>query len=89
MSGMAVTASVQLVGVYLVFANLIVPSLAVRHYQERRKLPFAYLTGVGGYGIGLVLSVLLDLPSGALIVWCLALLAMLVYGFGPKPPQRA
>ncbi len=86
---MAVTASVQLVGVYLVFASLIVPSLAVRHYQERRKLPFAYLTGVGGYGIGLVLSVVLDLPSGALIVWCLALLAMLVYGFGPKPAQAA
>jgi zinc/manganese transport system permease protein len=86
---MAVTASVQLVGVYLVFASLIVPSLAVRHYPERRRLPFAYLTGVGGYAIGLVLSVLLDLPSGALIVWCLAVLAMLVYGCGPKPAQAA
>ncbi|MES2017474.1 MAG: metal ABC transporter permease [Pseudomonadota bacterium] len=86
---MAVTASVQLVGVYLVFASLIVPSLAVRHYPERRKLPFAYVTGVGGYGIGLVLSIVLDLPSGALIVWCLALLAMLVYGLGPKPAQPA
>ena len=86
---MAVTASVQLVGVYLVFASLIVPSLAVRLYPERRKLPFAFLTGVGGYGLGLVLSVLLDLPSGALIVWCLALLAMLVYGCGPKPLKPA
>ncbi|MFL6658076.1 MAG: metal ABC transporter permease [Massilia sp.] len=86
---MAVTMSVQLVGVYLVFASLIVPSLAVRHYPEGRRLPFAFLTGVGGYGIGLVLSVVLDLPSGALIVWCLALLAMVVYSVGPKPPQRA
>jgi zinc/manganese transport system permease protein len=86
---MAVTASVQLVGVYLVFASLIVPSLAVRHYKEGRRLPFAYLTGIGGYGIGLVLSIVLDLPSGALIVWCLALLAMLVYACGPKPPQPA
>lgn len=83
---LAVTASVQLVGVYLVFASLIVPSLAVRHYPERRRLPIAYLTGVGGYGIGLVLSTVMDLPSGALIVWCLALLAMLVYGFGPAKP---
>ncbi|VXB70885.1 metal ABC transporter permease [Massilia sp. 9I] len=82
---LAVTASVQLVGVYLVFASLIVPSLAVRHYAERRKLPFAYLVGVGGYGIGLVLSVLLDLPSGALIVWCLAVLAICVYAAGPRP----
>jgi zinc/manganese transport system permease protein len=86
---MAVTASVQLVGVYLVFASLIVPSLAVRLYPERLRLPFAYLTGVGGYAIGLVLSVLLDLPSGALIVWCLALLAMAVYGFGPKAVKPA
>jgi zinc/manganese transport system permease protein len=80
----AVTVSVQLVGVYLVFASLIVPSLAVRHYRERAKLPFAYLLGIGGYAIGLVLSVLLDLPSGALIVWCLALLAMLAYALGPR-----
>ena len=81
---LAVTASVQLVGVYLVFASLIVPSLAVRHYRKARKLPVAYLVGVGGYAIGLVLSVVLDLPSGALIVWCLALLAMLVYALGPN-----
>jgi zinc/manganese transport system permease protein len=81
---LAVTASVQLVGVYLVFASLIVPSLAVRHYPESRKLPFAYLVGIGGYAAGLVLSVILDLPSGALIVWCLALLAMLVYALGPN-----
>jgi zinc/manganese transport system permease protein len=82
---LAVTASVQLVGVYLVFASLIVPSLAVRHYRDALRLPVAYLVGVGGYGAGLVLSVVLDLPSGALIVWCLTLLAMLIYAFGPKP----
>lgn len=82
---LAVTASVQLVGVYLVFASLIVPSLAVRHYPDRRKLPFAYLVGIGGYGVGLVLSVVLDLPSGALIVWCLAALAILAYSLGPRP----
>ena len=86
---LAVTASVQLVGVYLVFASLIVPSLAVRHYRAARKLPFAYLIGVGGYAAGLVLSVVLDLPSGALIVWCLALLAMLVYALGPRRPAPA
>ncbi|MES2298179.1 MAG: metal ABC transporter permease [Pseudomonadota bacterium] len=82
---LAVTASVQLVGVYLVFASLIVPSLAVRHYGEGKRLPLAYMLGLGGYGVGLVLSTLLDLPSGALIVWCLTVLAMLVYAFGPKP----
>ena len=80
---LAVTASVQLVGVYLVFASLIIPSLGVRNYRASRRLPLAYLVGIGGYGIGLVLSTLFDLPSGALIVWCLALLAMAVYALGP------
>jgi zinc/manganese transport system permease protein len=85
---LAVTASVQLVGVYLVFASLIVPSLAVRHYRAGLRLPVAYLVGIGGYGAGLVLSVVLDLPSGALIVWCLTLLAMLVYAVGPNPVPK-
>jgi zinc/manganese transport system permease protein len=86
---LAVTASVQLVGVYLVFASLIVPSLAVRHYRSALRLPIAYLTGVGGYAAGLVLSIVLDLPSGALIVWCLTLLAMAVYAAGPTPARTA
>lgn len=81
---LAVTMSVQLVGVYLVFSSLIVPSLAVRHYPPARRLGFAFVTGVSGYLLGLLLSVKTDLPAGALIVWCLSLLAMLVYGLGPK-----
>lgn len=80
---LAVTVSVQLVGVYLVFASLIVPSLGVRNYPARRRLPLAYLIGIGGYAVGLVLSTWFDLPSGALIVWCLALLAIVVHAFGP------
>jgi zinc/manganese transport system permease protein len=81
---LAVTTSVQLVGVYLVFASLIVPALAVRNYSAKKRLPFAYGIGVGGYGIGLIISSLFDLPSGALIVWCLTLLAIVIYAFGPK-----
>lgn len=83
---LAVTASVQLVGVYLVFTSLIVPALAVRNYVKR-KLVLAYLIGAGGYAAGLVLSTLYDLPSGALIVWCLTMLAVLVYALGPKPSR--
>jgi zinc/manganese transport system permease protein len=86
---LAVTASVQLVGVYLVFTSLIVPSLAVRHYREEVKLPLAYLTGAFGYAIGLALSTLFDLPSGALVVWSLTVCAMLMYAFGPKKPVQA
>ena len=82
---LAITASVQLVGVYLVFASLIVPSLGVRNYRKSLRLPLAFLTGLAGYAVGLVLSMLFDLPSGALIVWSLCPLAMLVYAFGPAP----
>lgn len=81
---LAVTASVQLVGVYLVFTSLIVPALAVRHYSGKKRIVLAYLIGAAGYASGLVLSTLFDLPSGALIVWCLAVIAMGVYAVGPK-----
>ena len=80
---LAVTVSVQLVGVYLVFASLIVPSLGVRNYALERRLPLAYGIGIGGYATGLLLSTLYDLPSGALIVWCLAALAIGVHAAGP------
>jgi len=79
----AVTVSVQLVGVYLVFASLIVPSLGTRDWPDRQRLALAYAIGAGGYAIGLVLSAAFDLPSGALIVWCLALLAALAHGLAP------
>ena len=81
---LAVTVSVQLVGVYLVFATLIVPSLGARSHPEARRLALAYAIGVGGYALGLVLSAGLDLPSGALIVWCLALLAALAHATAPR-----
>lgn len=68
---LAITASVQLVGVYLVFASLIIPALAMRRLG-RRALAMGYLIGVIGYGLGLLISASLDLPSGAVIVWMLA-----------------
>ena len=86
---LAVTVSVQLVGVYLVFASLIVPGLAVRNYSAALRLPIAYGVGIAGYASGLVLSMVYDLPSGALIVWCLAALAVAVYGMGPARSREA
>jgi zinc/manganese transport system permease protein len=71
----AVTVSVQLVGLYLVFATLIVPPLATRRMQ-RRRLPAAWALGLAGYAIGLVASTALDLPSGPVIVWVLVALAL-------------
>lgn len=73
---LAVTASVQVVGVYLVFASLILPALAVRQ-RESSGLLIAYLIGAVGYAAGLSASAYWDLPSGAAIVWALALSALL------------
>ncbi|MEO7392738.1 MAG: metal ABC transporter permease [Ramlibacter sp.] len=69
---LAVTASVQLVGVYLVFSSLIIPALATRGLRGKRRLTLAYGLGAAGYGLGLALSAVLDLPSGAMIVCTLA-----------------
>ncbi len=73
---MAVTASVQLVGVYLVFSSLIIPALAARNARKAR-LAIAYVIGAAAYAVGLGASALFDLPSGAMIVWSLAILGTL------------
>ena len=70
-----VTLSVQLVGVYLVFASLIVPPLATRR-MTRGRLPAAWMLGVAGYACGLVVSTASDLPSGPVIVWMLVILGV-------------
>jgi zinc/manganese transport system permease protein len=72
----AVTASVQLVGIYLVFTSLIVPALAFRRLPYRQRLAAGYLLGALAYATGLILSALFDLPSGAVIVCTLAALAV-------------
>ena len=73
----AVTASVQLVGIYLVFGCLIVPALATRHIGRRGlRIMCGYIVGAVGCTVGLLLSVSADLPAGAVIVWCLAVMAL-------------
>lgn len=74
----AVTASVQMVGVYLVFASLIVPALASRTLMKQRLLA-GYGVGAAGYAVGLALSTLFDLPSGPVVVWALACIGILMH----------
>lgn len=91
---LAVTASVQLVGVYLVFTSLIVPALAVRTLRPGLRLPVAYAIGAIGYLLGLALSARLDLPSGAVVVLAMALAAPAVaavaarFSARPVPENR-
>ena len=48
------------------------PALATHKLRSKRLLT-AYAVGVTGYAAGLLLSVWLDLPAGAAIVWAMAL----------------
>lgn len=70
----AVTVSVQLVGLYLVFTTLIVPALATRG-MGRHRLAACYALGAAGYAAGLALSLVSDLPPGPLIVCAMTVLA--------------
>ena len=79
----AVTVSVQLIGLYLVFTTLIVPALATRRLT-RWRLAAAYALGATGYALGLVVSALTDWPSGPTIVWVMTALAALVFACGPR-----
>jgi zinc/manganese transport system permease protein len=75
--GVAITLSVQLVGIYLVFTTLIVPALATM-YVHRRRVPVALALSVAGYALGLGLSLASDLPPGPLIVCCMTALGLVV-----------
>lgn len=80
----AVTASVQVVGVYLVFTSLIVPALATRGQPGSRRWGAGFAIGALGYALGLALSALADLPSGAVMVWTLAAVALAAAAFRTK-----
>ena len=72
----AITSSVQLVGIYLVFSSLIIPALVV--HKQRHALRWGYIIGALGYIVGLALSSLFDLPAGPAIAWSLAIIGLVL-----------
>jgi zinc/manganese transport system permease protein len=62
----AITSSVQLVGIYVVFASLILPAMVARNAGN----PFIMATLVGMISVilGMIMAVIFDLPAGILIV---------------------
>jgi len=82
--GVAVTVSVQLVGLYLVFTSLVVPALSTYYAKNHRYLK-ASSVGVLGYAVGLLASLWLDLPSGAMIVCVMVAVGMLIAYLGREP----
>ena len=91
----AVTLAVQQVGLYLVFATLIVPALATHYLTSaaapftRRRYGFAYAVAVSGYASGLVASAWFDLPSGAMIVCAMAVTGILMAALLRTPPPSS
>ncbi len=85
----AVTASVQIVGIYLVFASLIIPALATESMGRTNRLLVSYIIGAFSYLLGISLSAIFDFPTGAVIVWTLATVALIASLFLPKETKPA
>jgi zinc/manganese transport system permease protein len=51
--------------------------LAVRHLRGARGLAWGYGIGLAGYASGILLSAVVDLPTGAVIVCTMAIMALL------------
>ena len=68
--GFVVTSSVAIAGVLLVFCYLIVPSVAAMLYADHigKRLAIGWSMGTIVSALGVYLSLLLDLPTGATIV---------------------
>jgi zinc/manganese transport system permease protein len=78
--GFVVTSSVAIAGVLLVFCYLVVPSVAAMLYADRiaARLAIGWTMGTVVSALGVYLSLVLDLPTGATIVctFGLVLIAM-------------
>ncbi len=86
---LVVTQSVQLVGIYLVFASLIIPALAAKRFAKPLALWVGYSVGFLGYAAGLVASSVLDLPTGAVVVVALLVALVVAVMFSLIVPKSA
>jgi zinc/manganese transport system permease protein len=78
--GFVVTRSVAIAGVLLVFCYLIVPSVAAMLYADRvgPRLAIGWTMGTVVSALGVYLSLMLDLPTGATIVCTFGLVLILM-----------
>jgi len=78
--GFVVTSSVSIAGVLLVFCYLIVPSVAAMLYADRigPRLAIGWSMGTIVSALGVYLSLVLDLPTGATIVCTFGLVLVLM-----------
>lgn len=71
-----ITISVQLMGVYLVFATLIMPALGAIKFQEHLRLVAGYIIAFSAMGVGLIISIFSDFPAGPVLVCTLAVIGL-------------
>src|SRR2546423_6424104 len=78
--GFVVTSSVSIAGVLLVFCYLIVPSVAAMLYADSigKRLAIGWTMGTIVSGLGVYLSLILDLPTGATIVCTFGLVLIIM-----------
>ena len=78
--GLVVTSSVAIAGVLLVFCYLIVPAVAAMLYGESigSRLAIGWTMGTIVSALGVYLSLILDLPTGATIVCTFGLVLVLM-----------
>src|SRR6202011_3649067 len=83
--GFVVTSSVAIAGVLLVFCYLIVPSVASMMYADSigRRLAIGWSMGTIVSGLGVYLSLKLDLPTGAAIVCTFGIVLALMAAVRP------
>jgi len=90
--GFVVTSSVSIAGVLLVFCYLIVPSVAAMLYADSigTRLAIGWSMGTLVSALGVLLSLLLDLPTGATIVCTFGLVLIIMAAIKPVVgPVRA
>src|SRR5436309_2640031 len=83
--GFVVTSSVSIAGVLLVFCYLIVPSVAAMLYADSigRRLAIGWTMGTVVSALGVYLSLVLDLPTGATIVCTFGLVLVIMAAVRP------
>jgi zinc/manganese transport system permease protein len=89
--GFVVTSSVAIAGVLLVFCYLIVPSVAAMLYADTigRRLAIGWTMGTVVSALGVYLSLVLDLPTGATIVCTFGIVLIFMAAVRPLITRRS
>jgi zinc/manganese transport system permease protein len=70
-----ITSSVQLVGIYVVFASLILPAIVARN--RNNPILFSWIYGIICVTLGIILATIFDAPAGLIVVTSYFIVAFL------------